>query len=310
MSSIAAHAADQEIPQDIARRLLFAAIAGNEPAGGRLEVRYRMRDERGMGQCFHAAERAAALVETVRGLGAGSDVYVGAAPRRRNHGGAAAIERVWTLWADCDGPAAVDALRTFRPLPSIVVRTGSGANVHGWWPLREALTPEQARQANRRLAHHLGADLRATDPARILRVPGTLSFKHTPPAAVVCVRLELAVFVAGEVVGSLPDPPAPPPAAGTAVRAHDDVDDPLRAIPAYVYVPALLGAEPRSDGKIACPFHDDSSPSLHVYDDHWHCYGCDLGGTIIDLGAALYKIEPRGRGYHDVRRRLAADLLA
>lgn len=304
--------ASLSIPQAVAVHWLFAAIAGNEPGGGRLELRYRMRDGRGMGQCFHDAQRPKALVEPARDLGRTTDVYVGAAPRRRDEGGAAAIERVWTLWADCDGDDAADAIQAFRPPPSIIIRTGSGANCHAWWPLRQPLTPEQARRANRRLAHRVGADMRATDPARILRVPGTLSFKHDPPAEVACVRLELAVFVARDVVGTLPDPPdAPAPRpAGTSVRRRVEEEDPLRSIPASVYVPALLGVEPRRDGKIACPFHDDSTPSLHVYDDHWHCYGCDRGGTIIDLGAELYGIEPRGKGYHDIRRRLAAALLA
>lgn len=313
---------DDTIPQGEAQHLLLAAIAGNEPPGGRLELRYRLRSGQGMGQRFHDAHRPT-VIEAARHLrevaavaaeiGRRTNVYVGAAPRRRDHGGAAAIERVWTLWADCDGADPVDALWSFRPLPSLIVRTGSGPNVHAWWPLRSPLTPEHARVANQRLAHRLGADMRATDPARILRLPGTLNFKHEPPADVVCVRLEAAVFAPVDVVGQLPDPPAamPSPApAGTSVRPHGDADDPLRSIPASVYVPALLGVEPGRDGKIGCPFHADSTPSLHVYDDHWYCYGCERGGSIIDLGAELYGITPRGRGYHDVRRRLAASLLA
>lgn len=67
------------------------------------------------------------------------------------------------------------------------------------------------------------------------------------------------------------------------------------------------------DGKVACPFHEDRTPSLHVYDEAehgWHCYGCGRGGTIIDFGAALYGLEPRGQGFHEIRRRLDADLMA
>ncbi len=32
-----------------------------------------------------------------------------------------------------------------------------------------------------------------------------------------------------------------------------------------------------------CPFHDDKSPSLVVYDDHYHCFGCDAHGDTIDF---------------------------
>jgi CHC2 zinc finger/Toprim domain len=37
-----------------------------------------------------------------------------------------------------------------------------------------------------------------------------------------------------------------------------------------------------SGDKICCPFHDDSTPSLQVYDDHFHCYGCGAHGDLID----------------------------
>ena len=34
-----------------------------------------------------------------------------------------------------------------------------------------------------------------------------------------------------------------------------------------------------------CPFHEDRHPSFHVYTDtnSWHCFGCDKGGSVIDL---------------------------
>jgi hypothetical protein len=37
-----------------------------------------------------------------------------------------------------------------------------------------------------------------------------------------------------------------------------------------------------SDGKILCPFHDDSTPSLHIYPDHYHCFACDAHGDHVD----------------------------
>jgi DNA primase len=36
--------------------------------------------------------------------------------------------------------------------------------------------------------------------------------------------------------------------------------------------------------KICCPFHDDGSPSLHVYEDGgWKCFGCGLGGDVFSF---------------------------
>ncbi len=43
-----------------------------------------------------------------------------------------------------------------------------------------------------------------------------------------------------------------------------------------------FGPIPR-DRKVRCQFHKDRSPSLHIYDNGWHCYGCDEGGDAIDL---------------------------
>jgi DNA polymerase len=43
-----------------------------------------------------------------------------------------------------------------------------------------------------------------------------------------------------------------------------------------------LISEPIVDGKVCCPFHDDTTPSLHVYPDHFHCFVCGAHGGAID----------------------------
>jgi DNA polymerase len=61
--------------------------------------------------------------------------------------------------------------------------------------------------------------------------------------------------------------------------AENDEDDDVANIP----LADLIG-EPLIDGKIICPFHDDSTPSLQIYDDHYHCFsgGCGAHGDAID----------------------------
>ncbi len=300
-----------EIPQSDALWLQLVAIAGGEPAGGLLEVRYRRPGGR-MGQVFHEASRPRALVEPIEWMSARSDVYVGCAPRRNRHGGERAIERAWVLWVDLDGDGAPDGLGAFTPAPTIIVRSGTGENRHAYWSLRRPLTPAQVRQANRRLAHALAGDQRSTDPARVLRPAGTLNYKHPIPRPVVCERLELDSYLPCEVVGHLPDPPTPEPRKRAPGRPAPPPRDALAGIAPTTYVEALTGRPIGRDGKIACPFHEDRTPSLHVYDDPdrgWACFGCGRGGTLIDFGAALYGLEPRGREYHEIRRRLAEDLL-
>jgi hypothetical protein len=86
--------------------------------------------------------------------------------------------------------------------------------------------------------------------------------------------------------------------------------DPLKAIPPDVYVEALTGEEVPRNGYLRCPLpgHEDRTPSFQVLNSHWRCFGCNRGGGVIDLAAGLYGIEPRGRGYQEIRRRLTADL--
>ena len=45
---------------------------------------------------------------------------------------------------------------------------------------------------------------------------------------------------------------------------------------------ADLVNQPLIDGKICCPFHDDGTPSFHIYSDHFHCFGCGAHGDAID----------------------------
>jgi DNA polymerase len=43
-----------------------------------------------------------------------------------------------------------------------------------------------------------------------------------------------------------------------------------------------LISEPVAGGKICCPFHDDRTPSLHIYADHFHCFVCGAHGDQVD----------------------------
>jgi hypothetical protein len=45
---------------------------------------------------------------------------------------------------------------------------------------------------------------------------------------------------------------------------------------------ADLISEPIIGGKICCPFHDDTTPSLQIYADHYHCFVCDAQGDQVD----------------------------
>ena len=61
---------------------------------------------------------------------------------------------------------------------------------------------------------------------------------------------------------------------------------------------ADLIREPVIGGKTRCPFHDDTTPSLQIYSDHFHCYVCGAHGDQVDW---LVQVEGRcsrpGRWY-------------
>jgi DNA primase len=49
-----------------------------------------------------------------------------------------------------------------------------------------------------------------------------------------------------------------------------------------------------------CPFHEDSTPSFHVYSDHYHCYGCNAHGNIL-----RYEMFRTGAPFREVAIALA-----
>lgn len=53
-------------------------------------------------------------------------------------------------------------------------------------------------------------------------------------------------------------------------------------------LPALIGRHVRltkrgRDYLGLCPFHNEKTPSFHVYDDHYHCFGCGAHGDAIEF---------------------------
>lgn len=36
-------------------------------------------------------------------------------------------------------------------------------------------------------------------------------------------------------------------------------------------------------GKCRCPFHNDRTPSMKVWTDHFHCFGCGAGGDVFEF---------------------------
>jgi hypothetical protein len=56
--------------------------------------------------------------------------------------------------------------------------------------------------------------------------------------------------------------------------AFESLDERLARIP----LPDLVG----DSGLVHCPFHDDNTPSCHIYVDHFYCFGCGACGNHLD----------------------------
>jgi hypothetical protein len=206
---------DARSGRSLAAGLFVRALYRSAPPGSLVEVRFRTGS--GMGRQFHEVEVLDRLAEAVVSLASRTDVYVGVIPRRRR-GGHRTDLVAWAdvVWVDCDSSSSVDTLRKFRPMPAMVVGSGSGQNCHAYWFLPEPVALDVVGRVNRRLALALGADARCSDPTRILRPAGSVNRKHSPPAAVRLLRRADEEHVAvAELERCLPDSG---PLAGRAQR--------------------------------------------------------------------------------------------
>ena len=66
----------------------------------------------------------------------------------------------------------------------------------------------------------------------------------------------------------------------------DDLDPNSAPLRDFVSLPLT------DDNKVSCPFHEDPTPSLQIYPDHWHCFGCGEHGDRIDW---LVRVEGMNR---------------
>ena len=56
-------------------------------------------------------------------------------------------------------------------------------------------------------------------------------------------------------------------------------------------VAKYYGVEVNRSGFTSCLFHNERTPSLKLYDDHFHCFGCGKSGDVIALIAQRLSIS-------------------
>ena len=72
-------------------------------------------------------------------------------------------------------------------------------------------------------------------------------------------------------------------------------------------LPAVIGRRVRlvragRQWKGCCPFHGEKTPSFHVYEDHYHCFGCGEHGDAI-----AFVMKSQGAAFMEAVEQLAAE---
>jgi DNA primase len=70
----------------------------------------------------------------------------------------------------------------------------------------------------------------------------------------------------------------------------------LNELVARVDLELLVGKQVslRRDGRVlkgCCPFHQENTPTLFVYPEHFHCFGCGSHGDALGFFMASQDIE-------------------
>ena len=75
----------------------------------------------------------------------------------------------------------------------------------------------------------------------------------------------------------------------TTLNAFDSIKETLSVADVVAY----YGVEVRRGNKALCPLHNEKTPSFAIYRDSnsWHCFGCGVGGSVIDFVMAYCGLD-------------------
>ena len=58
-------------------------------------------------------------------------------------------------------------------------------------------------------------------------------------------------------------------------------------------VARFYGLQINRSGMALCPFHEEKTPSLKIYEDNFHCFGCGESGDCTGFVAKLFGISQK-----------------
>lgn len=275
---------------DLDAALNLFALLFPSGAEGYLEVR-SISDGKAAGR-FWPLQRAEISVTLVRQEITAGDYYVSAAPRVRRSGKKVDVECGYVVWVDLDSETGLADLQSFELEPSAVVATGSLGHCHAYWGLEQPLDVPDLERINRALAGRLGGDKNCVDGARVMRIPGTFNYKHSPPQLAELVSCSGVRYKVDEIEALLTDQlDAVSKSAKKMVEKRNlgTGDGPVEVV-----LEKLEEVQASGEGwKALCPAHEDRRPSLSISEgDDGRCLvkchaGCETEDVVVALGLTM-----------------------
>ena len=73
------------------------------------------------------------------------------------------------------------------------------------------------------------------------------------------------------------------------INAFDAIKETLQITDVLTF----YGVDIRRANKALCPLHNEKTPSFTIYPNNnsWHCFGCGVGGSVIDFVIAYYGLS-------------------
>lgn len=117
----------------------------------------------------------------------GMDIYAGVLPRSAQSGRAECVKQCATFWLDIDRLDNID-IEKMRKRYDVIVRSGNGYHCYRRVSLHDIPDPKQRTPHKQwkdllkawMVTEDSGADVACAEPARVLRVPGTVNHKRDP----------------------------------------------------------------------------------------------------------------------------------
>jgi hypothetical protein len=228
----------------------FLRLLGKDPKAAWFRC-LRVAPVRGTGKDLHGFSSVALQDRISKGQNV--FLFVGEATAASGKGGGVKDQDITAcpaLFVEWDDGASIEEQQQRwqalgLPEPSVMVSTG-GKSVHCYWVLQEPISADEWRRITARLITHCNSDTNCSNPARVMRLPGSVYYdKKTGQATGHCSILSAteARYSAAEIEACLPAP-APLLKPVTAAPSREWEPRSINEINAAAeYIPRRVGGE-------------------------------------------------------------------